>query len=919
MRKAYLYTLSYVLISFLIFGAGLVRSNEFVPQGFDDFFVFKDTLIRLKNLDGSFTEPVLFSANYNTVKSNDRDLIVKYLNYNDVKEEFFEQIIKSFQKGLTNKSVCQGYIKDCLISPDLYEFLYSFNDKEIYFFVNEKVLNFYSENGASDYHSHFNDVPGLANNVDAYFSAYSNQQSTLTINDTATIGLPYGYLSSDISVAVSSNNQDELNTYELSYNLDVLDKVIRTGYFQYSPEVNSTDFLLGFDSQAPQAAFVLGSSSNMLVGGQSSKRYLAFFSPRSGDVEVQRDGKIIYQSRINEGKNTVSYSDLPKGRYQVEVILRLGGEPISRGSYSIYNNSTDTLNQGDLDYMLSFGQLFPNNAISNDAEVSTNDAFVQGRVSYQILPSLMVGSGLMKSSQDALLETGIRYSLLSFNSDASLSAKLFDDAYYINSGFSSNYGSINYERLENKGSYLADTLHDDESYERLYLSTNYRFGQSSSIYSTYSYNRKLDKKYVYGERTYEEEAYNYDDLTVGYRFNSINKSTVDISFNTDFEQSSLFLNWSLPLSDSVDFSTSISGGGDQYSITQMTNSISKRQVFDSELVSNSLQVSSTHDRSNGTFRQSGTLFASVNNNLGIASASTYFSSDGNFGISGNLSSSQVLSKGAYISSKPSTSYLVLDIDNKENWSNEVESDRGFLMVKRNGYLVTKKMINRDQEIIPLSDYENYEVFFDTESVDLYNTGEASVRLFSIPGSIAEVKPNVHKKVSFISAFNDLSEETVKDVTCEGEGCISVNEITDGIYRVTVLEGLDFNLISEGDKCFIPDKDNILHLNLGRNYCLPTEYTNIHSIEIEGKSYQATYIGIFGKETVDKQLIINQLKEYGYKIIKKDIGKSMRAVYVAQNKNMMNSLFVNHYEQLEQLKAIALKNSSSNIKYPIVSN
>lgn len=902
-----------------MFGTVQAKSNESVPQGFDDFFVFKDTPIRLKNLDGSFTEPVLFNANYNTVKSNNRDLIVKYLNDNGVKEDFYEEIIEIFQKGLVNKSFCQGYIRDCVISPDLYEFLYNFNDKEIYFFVDDKVLNLYSEDSSSEYYSHFNDVPGFANNIDAYFSAFSGQQSTLTINDTATIGLPYGYLSSDISVAVSSENNDELTTYEFSYNLDVLDKVIRAGYFQYSPEVNSTDFLLGFDSQAPQMSFVLGSSSNMLVGGPSSKRYLAFFSPRAGDVEVQRDGKIIYQSRINEGKNTVSYSDLPKGRYQVEVILRLGGEPISRGNYSIYNNSTDTLNQGDVDYMLSFGQLFPNNAISNDVEVSNNDIFAQGRISYQIHPSLMIGAGLMKSSQDALLETGIRYSLLSINSDASLSTKLFNDAYYINSGFSSNYGSINYEKLENKGSYLADTLHDDESYERLYLSTNYRFGQGSSVYSTYSYNRKLDKKYIYGERTYEEEGYNYDDLTVGYRFNSINKSTVDISFNTDFKQNSLFLNWSLPLSDSVDFSSSISGGGDEYSITQMTNSISKRQVFDSEFVSNSLQVSSTHDRNNGAFRQSGTFFASVNNNLGIASASTYFSSEGDFGISGNLSSSQILSKGGYMSSRPATSYLVLDIDNKEKWSNEAESDRGYLMVKRDGYLVTKKMINRDQEIIPLSDYENYEVLFDTESVDLYNTGEASVRLFSIPGSIAEIKPNVHKKVSFIIAFNDLNEESVKGVACKGKGCISVNGITDGIYRVTVLEGLDFSLVSEGYKCFIPDKDNIVHLNLGRNYCLPTEYTDIHNIEIEGKGYQATYIGIFGKEIADKHMIINQLEGYGYKIIKKDIGKSMRAVYVAQNQTMMNSLFVNHYEQLEQLKANALKNSSSNIKYPIVSN
>ncbi|MEZ8037727.1 TcfC E-set like domain-containing protein [Vibrio crassostreae] len=916
MRKSYYYTLFSILIGSLFFGE-VKAKNGTVPQGFDDFFTFKDTLIRLKNLDGSFSEPMLFNANYDTAKFENRDLIVQYLNVNDVKAEYHEEIIKNFENGWSNKSFCQGYVRDCLITPDLYEFLYNFNDKEIYFFVDEKILNLNARNVYSDYHSNFNDSPGFVNNVDAYFSAYSSQNSILTINDKATFGLPYGYVRSDLSVAVSSEKHNELTAYELSYNLDVLDKVIRAGYFKYSPEVNSTDFLLGFNSQAPQTAVVFGSSSNMLVSEASSKKHLAFFSPRSGDVEVQRDGKIIYQSRISEGKNTVNYSELPRGRYQVEIILRLGGETINRGSYSVYNNDTDTLSQGGIDYMLAFGQLSPDNAINDD--VIDSDLFVQGRISYQLLPSLMIGSGLMKSSQDTALESGIRYSLLSVDSDISLSVKLFENANYINGGLSSNYGNINYERLDNQGSYLANTLHGDESYERIYLSTNYRFGLSSSFYATYSYNRKLDEIYIYGERTYEEENYNYDDLTIGYRFNSINKSTVDISFNTDFDTNAVFFNWTLPLSDSMDFSSSIYGGGDDASISQMTNSISKRQVFDSKLISNSLQVSSTYDRNRDSFWQSGTFSADLNNPFGRASTSAYFSSDGSVGISGSLSSSQILFEDGYVSSSPSNSYLVLDIDNKEKWDDDNQIDRGYLMVKRDGKIMTKKMIEEDQEVIPLGDYEKYEVFFDTESVDLYNTGDASVKLFTTPGSIATIKPNVHRKVSFISGFNDLNEDLVQGVTCKGEGCISINEITDGVYRVTVLEGLDFHLASEGGECFIPNRNKIVRLNLGLNYCLPTDYANMHEIELEGKGYRASYIGVFRQENIDNNEFLNQLKDYGYKIIKKNVGQTMTVVYVAQNTTMMNALFANYSDQLERLKKIVIKNSASNIKYPIVNN
>ncbi len=889
-----------------------------MPDGFDDFFKVKETQIRLKNLDGSFTDHIALSANYQTVKmssddEDSRNKILEYLIANNVKQEYHGEIIALLETGVSNQGLCKGYLAKCQVTPETYEFVYNFNNREIYFFVNDSILDLSHKRVITDYHSPYDTTPGLTNSFDLYFSAYAGEDMSLTVNDQATLGLSYGYITSNVSLGFSSEYDNQMTTYDLSYNLDWNDKFFKAGYFQYIPAINTTDFLSGANSLAPQISFVVGSSRNMMVGGHGTQKQISFYSPQAGDIEILRDGRIIYQSTAVEGQNSISYGQLPTGRYEAELVLIVGGEKVSQGRYFIFNSANDVLAQGEYDYMFSVGQLVSGHGLTEiidqyGASIE-HAAFAQGRMTYQLLPSLLIGGGAMFTAKESSIEAGLQYAFTPMHIDTSVSAQLFDNATYLNGNISSRFGSFHYEKLDNKESYLANYLHSHSNFERFYWTSNVRLTRNSTVYAIITLNK-------YELVDYEDEESVYDDVILGYRYSTINNSTIDVSFKSDssFDEKSLYFTWTLPLSSSINFTTSFSA--DEESIYQLSNSLTKNQLFESDTVNNYLTLSNSYDRTSQDLRQTGMLSANTIHPVGRMGGSVYASSDGNFGVSGTLSSTQVFSKENYFSSKASRSYLVLDVKDKNSGDLD-QLDRGYITVKRDGHTVMKKIVTDETEIIPLSEYAKYDVMFDTQSVDLYNTGDSQANMFVTPGTVKRLSPKVHRTISFISGFNDVNENSVSEVNCQGDGCINISEMAQGVYRVTVLEGMDFNLSSGDQTCFIPENNSISHMNLGRNYCLPTEYDNVYAVVIDGKGYKAAYLGLFDKENVENNELIKKLESYNYKIVRKDIGP-LSAVYIAQNEVKMNELFANYKTYLNRLKLIAQNKHANNMTYPIVS-
>lgn len=898
--------------------------NNHSISGFEDFFELKKIQIKLRNLDGTYSRPIVFLSNFEFFKleSNDSEVKVRrFLNVNGIDEKYSDTIINTLKKGVSNTKECKGYIKECVIIPEKFEFLYNFTDSEVYFFVNGEILDESKRELKNDYHSSLNTTPGIANSVNAYFSSYMDQGTSLSLDDTAILGMKYGYFSSKLNLALSSDNDSELTAYDLTYNLDWKDKLIKAGYYQYSPSVNSTDFLSGSNSLSPQVAAVLGSSSKMLVEGERSQKKLTFSSPQEGDVEVRRDGRIIYQRPINEGRNDINYSELPNGRYQVELTLRIRGEEFIIGNYFIYNESTNLLAEGDFDYMVALGQLSSGNGTVRIEDIEGKELesklFAQSRLSYQLFPSLALGIGLIKTKDDFAIESGVKYSMLELDSDVLLNGKVFKDGSYLNASLTSKFGSFNYEKLNNNESYLASYFHDNSSFERGYWSSNYNLSTNASLYATYSFYRKTDPIYVFGERTYEEQNFNYDDLTIGLRIDSFRNSTLDLSYKADldFNESFLYVTFTLPLSESIDFISSFSGN--EESIYQVTNSLRKDQLFDSDEISNSLYVASTYDRENKSLIHNSTISASYNNELSRGNGSIYISSEGNAGVSGSLSSSQLISDNNYYSSKAATSYVILDIENRMD-DHTSQSDRGYLTVKRNGKPVIRKLVEKEKSIIPLSEYEQYDIYFDSDSVDLYNSGDSVVKVFSVPGTVETIIPKIHEKISFLTKLHDINERTVQDLRCEGDACISIDEISNGIYRITVLAGVDFELHSSVGRCFIPSQREMIFYNLGKNYCLPTDESNMNEILVDGRGYIANYVGIYHTSDIESSEHVKRLKEIGYRLIVKNVG-DVSVVYIAQNEARMNKLFDSFYHEVMEIKSMAITETTINMSLPVAVN
>lgn len=902
-----------ILISPILAEANSSLKN--IPEGFEDFFSDKATSVKLRNLDGSFSDPMTFIANFKSVKipvEFDQQQIIDFLQANQIDSVYHGEILSLFRQGFSNQSLCKGYLPECELQPEKYELVYNASTKEIYLFVNQTILDFSNSKNANAYHPALSVHSGVINNVDVYMSAYLDQDTSISVNDQLTVGLPYGYLSSNVGASLSfseSDSQSESTLYDLSYNLDWNDKTLQAGYFQYTPNMNSTSFLSGPNSLTPQLSLTLGSSKNMLIGGHNVGKQLNFYSPQSGNVELIRDGRIIYQGNVIQGQNSINYSELPAGRYEAELMLRIGGEPSSQGVFFIFNNLTDHLAQGDVDYLASVGLASSGNGITHiryeNGDKIESKALIQGRVSYQATPTLMLGIGAKATDDEILLETGFHYNFVPLDTELTVNGHLLEDGYFLNSRISSNWGNLNYEKMDTEGGYLATYLYNPNSYEKLFWTSSYRFGRKSSLYAVYT---------LMKDEFSDQEERVYDDVTLGYRLDSYNSSSFDITFQTDsdFEEGTVSFTWTLPLSNTVDLSSSLSSDYD--SVYQATNSITKEQLFESDSINSSMNLTNIYDRHQDRISQSGMITANTITKNARLGGSLYADSGGTVGASGSLSSSQIFAKDWYVSSRAAQSYVALDIKQQKQQLNDDEV-KGFVTVSHDGRNLIKGPTTDLIRVVPLNNYSEYGIRFDAESIGLSNTGDKKAEFYAMPGKVLNVNPNVHRTVSFISGFSDINNKLVDNVECFGDACLSVVQLVDGVYRITVLEGLDFELLSNDTQCFIPKNESTVYMNFGKNYCLPTNYDDMYAVEVEGKGFKAVYVGLFSDKDLAQNRVLDTLKSYNYNIIKKDVG-TLKAVYIAHNKVKMDELYAKHFEHVEQLKTLALEKHVNNIVYPV---
>ncbi|MGR5357996.1 TcfC E-set like domain-containing protein [Vibrio chagasii] len=820
------------------------------------------------------------------------------------------KIIDQLMVGIKDQSECLGKLDECELYPETFKVVHNYNDQEVYIFVSQQILSYSNLDEEQVYHSSLSQHNGLINSFDLYVSEYQDQDSTVSLNNETTLGLPYGYLKTDFN-ANNSDNGSEL--YEAAYHLDIDSYSIKAGHFEFEPKVNSTSFLNN-TARVAQNSLTVGTSKKLLVGGHNNDKVLSFYAPTSGGVQVFRDGRLIFQDNVPEGQNSIPYSKLPSGRYEVVLEVTSGGEVINTQTYQVYNTKGDSLTQGEVDFAAIVGMFsgshydYTGHGIQNIED----DVYGKALANYQLTRSLQVGLGGLVTDSGTMYTVGGAYNLIDWNLSAEAVYSQFEDASHLNANIGIPYLSLSYESLDNElGDPVASYMYGYADYSRLSLNSSYSFRSGQSVYAVYSLNndKQLDNL---GNSDEQEQQF----ISVGYSTPTVLDSRVNI--NVDYSEAtddtSINLLWSVPLSETVETIVGLTSDSDD--INQFKTTVRRNQLIDSDSFNTSLEVSNTYNRQQDDMYQSALLATSGTTSYARMNASAHTSTNGTNGINAGLSSTQIVTKdGVYITDKAATSYTLVDIHQSQN-TEQMLDEKGYFSLKKEGRNNSKFIVYNDKTVVPMEDYSQYRANFDSESVDLYNSGDSNVTVFTHPGTVASIEPRVSRIVSFVSAFNDISEQPITEVECHGEGCIEVNEMADGVYRVTVLEGMNFELSAKENQCLLPyEFTSTNQMNFGQNYCLPiAQDKQIDLIDADGR-LQAMYLGAY-ESSAELNKALKKLESHGYRIIQKEVG-SFKAIYIANESINMVETIALHKKDIDQLKLLAKRFYRTNaITYPV---
>ncbi|WP_045496929.1 CS1-pili formation C-terminal domain-containing protein [Vibrio hyugaensis] len=465
--------------------------------------------------------------------------------------------------------------------------------------------------------------------------------------------------------------------------------------------------------------------------------------------------------------------------------------------------------------------------------------------------------------------------------------------------------SLGYEdyALENTDYALNNYLLGNTDYRRLSASAGAAF-LGGSGYLMYIDNLAQDDTLL-GER-YQDQT-SYWSVTAGYSRPFVVGSTLDLSltwqgddgeFDRDGDdQWYASLLWTVPLGNEWRAMSSLSTS--QSGLDEFRNSVAKDITGDNYYVSTEAGVSY-----NGSGQRDMTMDASLNGRHDGQYASTdayvYAKSDGTQNVNLGLSSSQVFDgEHLYMTPEKSDAYVVVDADNRGDADQHV----GLMTIATNGDIRHHQNIDKQQTVVPVDEYRQYHVNLDTDSSNYIVNDKKERDEYLFPGSVMTLAVDLTKIKTFITSFEDLKDHQVNDVQCQGDGCVDVEKLTDGVFKVSVVVGADYQLVSNHQTCITPtlDRQTSKIVNIGTNYCLPgmdddsMQLAELQGVNLDGDDFY--FVGVYQNAQALEQASMDVVST-GLDAITRNIGqhyylyaKSKAALTIAQ-REQLDSLW--HY-------------------------
>lgn len=774
---------------------------QYIPEEFKHFYEFQENKIMFLLPNESSYETAGYSNYYGVDNVSDKvGLRVAILN-SGVKEKYVDEVINAITSGrdIDNRN---GVTTE-----------FSFEEKTVTVQVPATYLD--EERRELRYTSIEPDSQALIVG-NQFFASYYGESSSATLNSDMTMGLGNGYISSDITLSGGSNQDAEIDGNSIFYEHNLNSVAFRLGYDAYSVEKNNSTSNMDYSNSKDNYYISVSSSDNLFISDDEQSKKVYFDIKGSGTVDVVRDGRTIYTQSFLKGQHGISYKHLPRGNYNVELVIRADGYPEERVARRINNNVAQTSHKG-YDYNVTLRESTFDSEESNNNHLQ--DQLVYGDASFTkslFHDSVVVGINSQSDGEDFGFGMLANYS--SDWVDVGAYYNEIDDGRFFNSSLSVAGFNLDYQDYDGSKKHsvteispLLRAVYGSESFDQTTLSYSLPILDSNISF----YGNRVRYEGFANSRGFESEnlALNYNtrifknvQLNLGFSrtLNNGENQGTDID---DIYSASV----TIPLGDNH---MTYSSGLDSSSRTgqRLVNSL----LYDKDEIALIDGIDTSGNASINNYIDGRQSEVSLNGRINMSnekfSSSAYanVSNNSNTNLSFNAESTSIITKdNVYQTKENRESYVIVESEVRGFNSNNDDKDFGVLDTQVNSGYHSSTPIDSETRIVGLNEFSTYKFQVDSE-ISGYKSSksnhDAKSEMFTYPGSVHKVSNKVEPIVTFLSYFEDFNNKPLNDVKCIGDGCVSVGRVGDGIYSISLVKDKPFKVASDGEFCFVETKD-----------------------------------------------------------------------------------------------------------------
>lgn len=794
----------------------------YYPVEFTDYFAPKRSLVQVFLAGEMASQRVDAEVTYESFRllSSDSgpDALRGYLRERQLTEEAVERIVQALVAGVPANPGCEVELADCRpwVAGEQVGYVFDIDQERLTIFVGSRLLHGPAE--GVQYHSAARASSALINQARLYGYSSESLKAGLTASNLTTLGLPYGFMQLSSQYNNASNQFD---VYRGGYELEVGGTRAVLGFQERERvQFNSTDFLMNNINYAAWTAQV-GSSRNLVKGGESSLHTVEFFAPQAGQLEIYQGDRLLLTKVVEQGRLSIPYDELPGGAYEIRIVLKTGNTPVVEERRQIVNSWSFNVPVGGWDYVLTGGQLrdIPEQRQlrwqRGPERVSTG--FGQARAAWRVSDRVMVAGALSGNQDDGYGQLGAKV-MWSDGLYGDYQGGIFSsrDVYHsasLNLGPFSLYAS-NFESDGSNRQYrLSSVFYGEQSYFNYGASYSFALLDGSG-YVNYA---RYESDYPWAGDTLRQSK--GDTVTTGWT-RSLWGGLLSLNSNyyhqLDGRKGDLSVGvyWSYSLGS--DWRTQLGVFGTPQGVTRAESGVThsaRGERWNSSATATAAWVE--HGKSEAAFAGSlagetdwfdASAYGSVNNN-------------GQRMVSGTLSGSQFISaEGAGLTRLSGTSFINVVPDTSRMAGEPVMlEDIGYnVRVNRRG--ISRGDLGDNNAVIALTPYTEAEFVLDGDTSGVNVVAPARTE-FAQPGTVFTVDAKLTSTMSRLFVLRDLQGQPVTNAYCVGEGCVSVEPLSeDGVFRVNYRQGGDIKLMSRKQVCLF--NAQVAHQQIVHTYCLP---------------------------------------------------------------------------------------------------